>query len=143
MWKTAFKNFEVIWSAWPYSHFLEAVFHKFYLAHSWILCHICLYDTLLDFYIAFNLQLANKLCRAPQVPSAWNFAQGNVPMFSLPLIYFPRQFHLYSLLVNTATNEAKARALLGIVNSVREFLGSSFSLNSQYWSHETWCNWIK
>ena len=31
MWKTAFKKFKVIWSA-----FLRAVFHKFYLVHSWV-----------------------------------------------------------------------------------------------------------
>ena len=33
MWKAAFKKFEGIWSAW---NFLKAVFHKFYLVHSWI-----------------------------------------------------------------------------------------------------------
>ena len=40
-WKTAFKNFEGIWSAEAdhiLSIFLKAVFHKFYLVHSWILC---------------------------------------------------------------------------------------------------------
>ena len=34
MWKTAFKKFEVIWSAYAYhitSNYLKAVFHKFYL----------------------------------------------------------------------------------------------------------------
>ena len=41
MWKTAFKKFEVIWSAT--SDFLKAVFHKVYLVHSWILCPICWY----------------------------------------------------------------------------------------------------
>ena len=45
MWKTAFKKLEVIWSAgaghitW---NVLKAVFHKFYLVHTWILCHKCL-----------------------------------------------------------------------------------------------------
>ena len=41
MWKTAFKNFEGIWSAWADhipSNFSKAVFHKFYLVHSWKLC---------------------------------------------------------------------------------------------------------
>ena len=39
MWKTAFKNFETIWSA--SAIFLKADFHKFYLMHSWILCSKC------------------------------------------------------------------------------------------------------
>ena len=41
MWKTAFKTFAVIWSAQAdhiTSIVLKAVFHKFYLVHSWILC---------------------------------------------------------------------------------------------------------
>ena len=36
MWKTAYKKFEEIWSA-----FLKAGFHQFYLVHSWRLCPIC------------------------------------------------------------------------------------------------------
>ena len=43
MWKTAFENFEVIWSAGAEhitSNFLKAVFYKFYLVRSWILCLI-------------------------------------------------------------------------------------------------------
>ena len=32
MWKRAFKEFEGIWN------FLKAVFHKFYLVHSWMFC---------------------------------------------------------------------------------------------------------
>ena len=43
LWKTAFKKFQVLRSAWvrPYRlTFLKAVFHKFYLVHSWILCPI-------------------------------------------------------------------------------------------------------
>ena len=43
MWKIAFKNFEVIWSAEAEhitSNFLKAVFHKFHLVHSWKLCSI-------------------------------------------------------------------------------------------------------
>ena len=43
MWKTAFNIFEVIWSASAdhvTTNFLTAVFHNFYLGHSWILCHI-------------------------------------------------------------------------------------------------------
>ena len=36
MWKTAYKKFEEIWSA-----FLKADFHQFYLIHSWRLCPIC------------------------------------------------------------------------------------------------------
>ena len=35
LWKTAFKSFEVIWSAKHTSN-LKVVFHKFYLDHSWI-----------------------------------------------------------------------------------------------------------
>ena len=41
LWKTALKEFEGVWSAWsrPYPfEFLKAVFHKFYLVHSWYLC---------------------------------------------------------------------------------------------------------
>ena len=41
--KTAFKKFQVLRSDWvrPYRFtFLKAVFHKFYLVHSWILCPI-------------------------------------------------------------------------------------------------------
>ena len=37
----AFKKLDVIWSAeagHTTSNFLKAVFHKFYLVHSWILC---------------------------------------------------------------------------------------------------------
>ena len=44
---TAFKKFEVIWFAEVdhiTSNFLKAVFHKFYLVHSWILCPICHHD---------------------------------------------------------------------------------------------------
>ena len=33
---TAFKTFEMLWSILQV--FLEVVFHKFFLAHSWILC---------------------------------------------------------------------------------------------------------
>ena len=43
MWKTASKEFEVIWSAPAYritSDFLQAAFYKFYLVYSWILCPI-------------------------------------------------------------------------------------------------------
>ena len=36
LWKTAFEKFE---EHIP-SNFLKAVFHKFYLVHSWILCPI-------------------------------------------------------------------------------------------------------
>ena len=39
MWKTAFKRFEVIWSAYAGhigSNVLKAAFQKFYLVHSWI-----------------------------------------------------------------------------------------------------------
>ena len=39
MWKIAFKKLDVIWSAksdYAISNFLKAVFHKFYLVHSWI-----------------------------------------------------------------------------------------------------------
>ena len=44
MWKTAFKKFERVWSTYPYPFkFLKAVFHKFYLAHPWILSRICCY----------------------------------------------------------------------------------------------------
>ena len=38
MWKTAFKKFEA--DHVP-SNFLKAVFHKFYLVHSWIFCPFC------------------------------------------------------------------------------------------------------
>ena len=44
MCKTAFKKFEMIWSVKTdciNSNFLKAVFHKFYLFHSWILCLTC------------------------------------------------------------------------------------------------------
>ena len=37
LWKTAFKKFEVVWSAYAdhiTSNILKAVFHKFYLVHS-------------------------------------------------------------------------------------------------------------
>ena len=43
LWKTAFKKFQLLRSAWvwPYHFlFLKAVFHKFYLVHSSILCPI-------------------------------------------------------------------------------------------------------
>ena len=43
LWKTAFKKFELIWSAWAEhitSKFLKAVFHIFLLIHSRILCPI-------------------------------------------------------------------------------------------------------
>ena len=43
MWKTAFKKFEEIWPASAdhiTSNSLKDVFHKFYLADSWILCPI-------------------------------------------------------------------------------------------------------
>ena len=44
MWKTAFKKFERVWSTYPYPFkFLKAVFHKFYLAHPWILSRRCCY----------------------------------------------------------------------------------------------------
>ena len=44
LWKTAFKIFEVIWSALAdliTSNFLKGVFHKFYLVRSWIPWPIC------------------------------------------------------------------------------------------------------
>ena len=43
LWKTVFKKFEVMWSVTDHiiSNFLKAVFHKFYLVHSWIHCLIC------------------------------------------------------------------------------------------------------
>ena len=43
LWKTVFKKIEGIWSAeadHSPSIFLKAVFHKFYLVHSWTLCPI-------------------------------------------------------------------------------------------------------
>ena len=36
MWKTAFKNFEVMIGRPYHFNFLMAVFHKFHLVHSWI-----------------------------------------------------------------------------------------------------------
>ena len=39
-WKTAFKKFEVIGSAYVTSNLLKAVFHKFHFVHSWIFCPI-------------------------------------------------------------------------------------------------------
>ena len=42
--KTTFNNFE---------YFLKAVFHKFYLVRSWILCPVCTIDTFQPFFF-FN-----------------------------------------------------------------------------------------
>ena len=44
LWKTGFKKFEGIWSAYADhipSNFLKVVFHKYYLIHYWILCPKC------------------------------------------------------------------------------------------------------
>ena len=52
MWKTAFKTFEVIWPAKAdhiTSDFLKAVFHKFYLVHSWRLTRFSILPIFLDF----------------------------------------------------------------------------------------------
>ena len=59
--KTAFKKLKVIWSASAdhiyhiTSIFLKAVFHKFYLLHSWILCLKCISNFIQTFLILYSV----------------------------------------------------------------------------------------
>ena len=69
MWKTAFKKFEVIWSAETdhiTSSFLKAVLHKFYLAH----CH--------KYSVANTMSSINVIqCNSHAVPTRLNLNKSN------------------------------------------------------------------
>ena len=60
--KTAFEKFEVIWSAGAdhiTSNFLKAVFYKFYLVHSWILCLIFVMLCAIWYHL-YNLEIVKN-----------------------------------------------------------------------------------
>ena len=57
-------------------NFLKAVFHKFYMAHSWILCLILLYD-----YLCFEFIL-NTLLKRHQYLSEFNECCKNLNTFA-------------------------------------------------------------
>ena len=97
LWKTAFKKFERIWSAWAdniLSNFLKAVFHKFYLVHSGILCpkwsmianpykyKQLLFSSPVNLSTAFSMKIDTYLWLSPK------FADVQKVSFSNPYLKF-------------------------------------------------------